>query len=133
MDETYIHRQESIGCLNRAWRTVCELEKTESGSAMWSAAYRMSIIEYCKPFNCSYGTDKKKHFLLEPKILPSLLGLHRELIILRNQRLAHSDINVLNASVYKSGDITTIIKDNFTSWPPVSKIRELIEAVLDQL
>jgi hypothetical protein len=61
MEDRFIHYQESITCLNRAWRTICELEEIEPGSQVWAAAYRMTIIEYCKPFKKSRGKGKNTH------------------------------------------------------------------------
>ncbi|WP_143056968.1 hypothetical protein [Nitrosomonas marina] len=66
IDKEYIHYQESITSLNRAWRTACELESTPPGSAIWSAAYRMVLIEYCKPFKNSFDEARKRYALSVP-------------------------------------------------------------------
>ncbi|TXI40976.1 MAG: hypothetical protein E6Q59_02830 [Nitrosomonas sp.] len=136
-DEEYVHYQESITSLNRAWRTICELENTKSGGAIWSAAYRMALIEYCKPFKKSYGSNNKRHSLCEPALPEPLLQLHKDIINLRDQVLAHSDINILETSIYRSekniSSLPIIVSKLYRNWPSPTQIRALIEAVLDQL
>ena len=137
MDEEYVHYQEAITSLNRSWRTLCELETHKSGGAIWSAAYRMALIEYCKPFKISYGTNKVKHKLTSPKLDQEKLILHKHILDLRDQVLAHSDITVLDAKVSYDNNavfpVTLIISNRLGDLPKVTDIRNLVEAVLDEL
>jgi hypothetical protein len=133
LEEEYIHYQEAITCLNRAWVTICELENTKSGSAIWAAAYRMTLIEYCKPFKKSTGLTKK-HQLTIPNFDSELKLIHEEIINLRDKVLAHSDLTVLDAKVYYGETHKPIISKNILkSMPAPSNIRKLIEYVLDDL
>ncbi len=134
LDEEYTHYQESITSLNRAWRTACELESTNPGNAIWSAAYRMVIVEYCKPFKKSNLKKGVRHNLKTPDLSPNLEALHKELINLRDKVMAHSDIDVLDANVVydKSAQypVPMIAKNSLNALPDISNIRGLIEHVL---
>jgi len=137
LDEEYTHYQESITSLNRAWRTACELERATPGNAIWSAAYRMVIVEYCKPFKKSKINKKDCHKLKTPNLSSTDEALHEQLANLRDKVMAHSDIDALDASV--SYDKTAkypvpiIVKNSLNGLPNISKIRILIEHVLDKL
>lgn len=137
LDEEYIHYQESITSLNRAWRTLIELESLESGNAVWSAAYRMVIVEYCKPFTPSQINSKDRYRLPLPQIPDSSKILHERLLNLRHQVMAHSDINVLDASVSydKTANvpIPLIVKNILDNFPSIIEIKNLVETVLDAL
>ena len=137
IDEEYIHYQESITSLNRSWRTLCELEESEAGSAIWSAAYRMALIEYCKPFKISYGKNKVKHKLPTPNLDQDELALHEKILNLRDQVLAHSDLSVLDASVSydknASFPVPLIASNVLDELPQVTDIRNLVELILDGL
>lgn len=137
LDEEYVHFQESITSLNRAWRTLCELEKSPPGNAIWSAAYRMVIVEYCKPFTISQINESKRHKLSPPSLTDDCKEMHDRLLDLRNQVMAHSDLTVLDANV--SYDQTAefpvplIVKNVLDNLPSVSEIKNQVEAVLDSL
>lgn len=137
LDEEYIHFQESITSLNRAWRTLRELETCPAGNAIWSAAYRMVVVEYCKPFTQSQINSNVRHKLPLPSIPNESKLLHERLLILRNQVMAHSDISVLDANVSydKTADYPTplIVKRVLDSLPSITEIKGLVEAVLDAL
>ncbi len=132
-NERYIHYRESLTCLNRAWRTLCELEKTEPKGAIWAAAYRMSIVEYGKPFKVS-RSQKHRYKLEVPQIEAEYIELHEIVIDLRDQVVAHSDLTVLDASLsYGGSHEPCLIMNNIDSFPEAKKLRKLIERVLDQL
>ncbi len=137
LDEEYIHFQESITSLNRAWRTLCELESYPSGNAVWSAAYRMTVVEYCKPFTQSQINRSKRHKLPLPNIPDGSKLLHDRLLELRNQVMAHSDLSVLdpNVSYDKTADfpIPLIVKNVLDNFPSIHEIKSLVETVLDAL
>ena len=137
IDEEYMHYQESITSLNRAWRTLCELEASKAESAIWSAAYRMALIEYCKPFKISYGKDKVRFKLPVPNLNQEELILHQKILDFRDQVLAHSDLSVLDARVSydknASFPVPLIVSNVLGGLPQVNDIRHLVELVLDEL
>lgn len=137
IDTEYIHYQESITSLNRSWRTLCELEASESGNAIWSAAYRMALIEYCKPFKVSYGKNRERLSLATPDLDHDDLALHEKILSLRDQVLAHSDLSVLDASVCYDRNalfpVPLIVSNAFVELPEVTDIKNLVELVLDVL
>lgn len=137
LDEEYVHYQESITSLNRAWRTLCELEKAPSGNAIWSAAYRMLIVEYCKPFTVSQINESKRHKLPPPSLTDDCKKLHARLLDLRNQVMAHSDLTVLDTNVCYDQTaefpVPLIVKNVLDNFPSVSEIKNQVEAVLDSL
>ena len=136
MNEEYVHYQESLTSLNRAWQTICELESIEPKGAIWSAAYRMTLIEYCKPFKNSNANSKK--LKIDGLIFDEEKDkLHKKILYLRDKVLAHSDIDILEAKIYYDKNavhpiplISTNIEPNM---PKLSEIRKLIEFVLDEL
>ncbi|MDP5189226.1 hypothetical protein [Rheinheimera baltica] len=136
-DEEYVHFQESITSLNRAWRTLCELEKAPSGNAIWSAAYRMVIVEYCKPFTNSQINESKRHKLPAPSLTDEGKKLHARLLDLRNQVMAHSDLSVLDAKVCYDQTaefpVPLIVQNVLGNLPIVSEVKNQVEAVLDTL
>ncbi len=136
-DEEYIHYQESITCLNRSWRTLCELEISNARNALWSAAYRMALVEYCKPFKVSYGKNNVKLKLPTPNLDQAELALHEKILALRDQVLAHSDLSVLDARVSydknASFPVPVIVVNILGELPQVTDIRNLVEQVLDGL
>ena len=134
MEDKFIHYQESITCLNRAWRTICELEEIEPGSQVWAAAYRMTIIEYCKPFKKSHGKGKNTYSLLLPEFSQKMQELHGTLISLRDTVLAHSDLGPIDAKiVYGDEHEPFLIKNKLPKFPNPAEIKEIIEFVLDDL
>jgi hypothetical protein len=137
LDEEYIHFQESITSLNRAWRTLCELEACPPGNAIWSAAYRMVVVEYCKPFTNSQINKSERHKLSLPNIPDASKLLHHQLLNLRHQVMAHSDLNVLDAAVSYDETATfpvpLIVHSVIGNFPSIAEIKSLVEAVLDRL
>jgi hypothetical protein len=137
LSEEYIHFQESITSLNRAWRTLCELEKCKPGNAVWSAAYRMVVVEYCKPYTPSQINKIERHKLSLPNIPDESKLLHGRLLKLRHQVMAHSDLSVLDANVSydKSADFPAplIFKNVLDNFPNITEIKKLVETVLDAL
>ena len=134
MEDRFIHYQESITCLNRAWITICELEEIEPGSQVWAAAYRMTIIEYCKPFKKSHGKDKNTYSLPLPEFSQKMQELHETLISLRDTVLAHSDLGPIDAKiVYGYKHEPLLIKNTLPKFPSPAEIKKIIEFVLDDL
>lgn len=60
LDEKYIHYQESLTSLSLVWQTTYELRSIEPNGSIWCASYRITSIEYCKPFRNSFSINKRK-------------------------------------------------------------------------
>jgi hypothetical protein len=137
LDEEYVHFQESITSLNRAWRTLCELENASSGNAIWSAAFRMAIVEYCKPFTISQVNERERHKLPFPSLKEQSKEFHTRLLELRSQVMAHFDLSILDAEVCynKSADspVPLIVKNILGNLPKISEMKAHVESVLDAL
>lgn len=137
LDEEYVHYQESITSLNRAWRTLCELESAPAGNAIWSAAYRMAIVEYCKPFTISQINKSERYKLPSPNLTDKFDKFHARLLELRNQVMAHSDLGALDAKVYYDQTaefpVPLIVQNKMDNFPSVREIKNQVEAVLDAL
>lgn len=137
LDEEYAHFQESLTSLNRAWRTLCELETSPSDNAIWNAAYRMVIVEYSKPFTKSKINKRKVHSLPLPIISGDLEILHNRILSLRHQVMAHADLTVLDVNVsydkHAAYPTPLVSKTILGGIPSVIEIKELIEVILDEL
>lgn len=137
IDEEYIHYQECLTSLNSAWCILSELENSSENKILRSAAYRMALIEYCKPYKKSYGRGKSRHYLEETLSSENDKLLHKKIIDLRDTVLAHSDINRKESKVYftEANDkpLLLISSSNDAQWPSVNEIKKLIETTLDQL
>ncbi len=137
MDEKFIHYKNSITSLNQSWVILCELEANESESVISWAAYRMALIEYCKPFKSSYDINQKRQILPAPKLDKEKMALHTKILHLRDKALVHSDHSVLDAKVSydKSAKfpVPMICLNILDDLPKVSDIRNLVEIVLDEL
>jgi hypothetical protein len=137
LDEEYVHFQESITSLNRAWRTLSELERCPSGNAVWSAAYRMVVVEYCKPFTPSQINRSERYRLPLPNIPDESKLLHDRLLKLRHEVMAHSDLSALDANVSYDNtaylSMPLIVKNVFEDFPSITDIKSLVETVLDAL
>jgi hypothetical protein len=137
LEEEYIHYQEAITSLNRAWRTLRELEKSPARNAAWSAAYRMAIVEYCKPFTVSQISKKERYKLPLPSVTDESKIIHDRLLELRNKFMAHSDLTALDAKIYydKTAEYPTplISKNILSDFPSVTEIKTQVETVLDAL
>jgi len=137
LEEEYVHFQESVTSLNRAWRTLCELEKTPSGNAIWSAAYRMAVVEYCKPFTHSQISKEERYKLPIPNIPDDSMLLHLRLLELRNQVMAHSDLSVLDTKVCYDKTakfpFPLMFKNVVDNFPSITEIKNQVETVLDAL
>jgi hypothetical protein len=134
-DEAYIHYEECNTSLNEAWCILGRLES--SGDPLLSkAAYHMALIAYARPFKESYGVDKRRHRLsLPPGLSASDQKLHQELIRLRDQFLAHSDLSPKDAKVYvgevSGRPLPLIVSNTDPQLPKPEAVRLLIERLLD--
>ncbi|HUS09716.1 MAG TPA: hypothetical protein VMZ30_04545 [Pyrinomonadaceae bacterium] len=135
-DESYIHFQECITSLGRAWRTIRELEDADNAPpVIWQAAYQMALIDYAKPYKESRGANRRSHRLRFPASLSNTdEALHHKLLKLRDEFLAHSDLTIKDAKVHVvkvAGQVLPLISSNTDPELPKAKIvRELVERTL---
>jgi hypothetical protein len=96
-DEDFVHYVDCIDSLNRAWSILKELGGFERPSAVQGAAFLFALVEYAKPYTRSDGYHGRRK--LPPPELPESLALHEQILDLRNQVLAHSDLTVKQAQL----------------------------------
>ena len=136
-DEPYVHFQESLSNINSAWQILGELGDVGASRILRRAAYHMALIEYAKPFKSSFGANKRRHTIAFPLTSAADVKLHRSVIDLRDQFLAHSDISIKDATVYlgqlAGKPFPLIISNVDLALPEPSAIKALVERVLDAL
>ena len=136
-DEPFIHFQECLSSLNRAWAVLGELVDSATSPVLRSAAYHMAIVEYAKPFKASFGSGGRKFVLPLPNLSDSDMRLHERLLALRDQTLAHSDLSIKDARVYVSEvggrPFPLIVSNTSPQLPAPGTVRGLIERLLDAL
>jgi len=97
----------------------------------------MALVEYAKPFKQSHGTGNRRHSLRFPSLSSDDAALHQQLLNLRDQVLAHSDLTVKDAKLYlgQVGEkIMPLIVSNTTpQLPEKERVQRLVERVLDAL
>ena len=139
-EEQYVHYVECIDSLNRAWWILQELRATEQKNAITAAAFRFALVEYAKPYTGSDGIHRNRkkrnsYKLPQPDLLPEDLALHRKILDLRDQVLAHSDLTLKEARVYLGrygGQLSVGIASNIgLPLPDIEAIIALIERTLD--
>jgi hypothetical protein len=140
-EEEYIHYKECCDSLNAAWRVCQELVTTSPVPIIYDAALRFALIAYAKPYTRSDGdhrSGKRAYHLAVPSFLsPAQLQLHRQIVDLRNQELAHCDLTVRDAVVSlgrSQGRANISIAQNLpTLLPDLRSVIALIETTLDDL
>ena len=139
-EEQHVHLEECIWSLNEAWSILQALRATTDKTAIHAAAFRYALVAYARPYTRSDGEHKKgrdPYILQAPKLTPQDVALHGQILDLRRQVLAHSDLTVKQASVYVgryAGHARTIIASNsLPSFPDIVSVISLIEHTLDLL
>ena len=138
-EEQYIHYAECCDSLSRAWLILQDLGgTTDQRATIYDAAFRFALIEYAKPYKRSYGTDKRKrdpHKLPQPILPPKDIELHQQILDLRDQVLAHSDLTwkeaVLSARRFNGRPHAVIGGNSPLSLPDIDAVIGLIERTLD--
>lgn len=138
-EEQFVYFQECLNSLHSAWVILDSLTDTDANNVVVSAAYRMAIIEYAKPFTKTFGSHTSHYlpnyhnieFTTEQKLL------HKHLLKLRKKVLAHSDIPVLDPKVFydelAGQPFPLIIKNSGLALPNRNQIKDLIDSVIKQL
>ncbi|MBW4486255.1 MAG: hypothetical protein KME12_00540 [Trichocoleus desertorum ATA4-8-CV12] len=106
-EEKYLHFAYCIDDLNYAWRLLQEIRECK-GNSLVGAAFQFALIQYSKPYKCSYGSvlnskGKTTSYKLDESHIPTKhIELHRRIINARDQIHAHSDLTVKEAKLYIS-------------------------------
>ncbi len=136
-EEHYVHFAECIESLTSAWRILKELESAPRG-VIRAAAYRMALVEYAKPYKRSDGAHKRGrdgYLLPAPPLTSAELTLHNQILDLRDQVLAHSDLTLKDARVHASRvqghPFVAIGSNQMPSFPDTLAVIGLIERSLD--
>jgi len=137
MADKYVHFLEAKKNLNRAWRVLKELQKNPDESEVWMAAYRMCLIDYCKPFKRSNGISEKTLKLEVPNFPAHLQETHEYVMTARDKILAHSDLEPLNAKLIYSkftiSDLPMIVRTDVPNFPAIELMLELVEFAVKEL
>ena len=107
--EKYVHFVECMNSLSSALE-ILEQIKTAAPGIVRVAAYRYALIEYAKPYKKSFGSDagkERRYDLARPKLAAEDLVLHQQILNLRDQVLAHSDLTLKEAVVYAGREADT--------------------------
>jgi hypothetical protein len=136
-EEHYVHFAECVESLTSSWRILKELESVAPG-VIRAAAYRMALVEYAKPYKVSRGTHKRGrqgYVLPTPNLPPEDIALHTQILGLRDQVLAHSDLTLKDARVHASRvqghPFVAIGSNQLPSFPNTPAVTALIERSLD--
>lgn len=134
-EERYVHFVENIDCFNVARKILLEVVGAEGG-LLTMAAHGMALIEYAKPYKHSFG-EHERYVLGEPDLSEEDRKLHRAILALRDQALAHSDLTVKEAVVHKdkvmNNDMITVISNVAGPLPEAQAVIGLIERTLDDM
>jgi hypothetical protein len=139
-EEEYVHYVECIDSLNRAWWILQELRTTQPKNAITAAAFRLALVEYAKPYKGSDGIHRNRkkrnsYILPTPCLSAEDLALHKQILDLRDQVLAHSDLTLKEAVVYLSrygGQLSVGIASNSPlPLPDIDRVIGLTERTLD--
>src|ERR1035441_8927863 len=135
-EEAYVHYAECINSLNCAWHILCELRAIDRKTAIHAAAYRFALIEYAKPYTRSDGAFK--HYKLPPPNLHyESLALHKQILDLRNQVLAHTDITLKEAQIFiashRDHTFVGVMSNSLPAFPDSEGVITLIENTLDKM
>lgn len=141
-EEKYLHFVSCIDDLNNAWRLLREIKECQ-GNSLVGAAFQFALIQYSKPYKCSYGSvlnskGKSTSYKLDESHIPvKHLELHKRIISERDQIYAHSDLTVKEAKLYirdsSSGKIVTRVQNKICGTKELANIDAVIELVEQSL
>ncbi|MBL9186867.1 MAG: hypothetical protein JNK23_05270 [Opitutaceae bacterium] len=134
--EDFVHYVECIESLNRAWSILQDLGTVEKPSALQAAAFRFALIQYARPYTRSDGIHGRRK-LTVPQLSPHLAAIHNQILDLRDQVLAHSDLTIMQAYLhlhsYAGKPYYTIASNLAEALPSRDAVIALIECTLDQM
>jgi hypothetical protein len=139
-EEEFVHYVGCIEDLNRAWYILQELRAVTKHIAVHGAALAFALVQYAKPYTRSDGIHKRGrqgYTLPEPDLSADDLELHRRILSLRRQVLAHSDLTQKEAIIYIGPDRgvprVAVVSNILPSLPECDAIIGLIERTLDKM
>ncbi|MDF7809622.1 hypothetical protein P4E94_19445 [Pontiellaceae bacterium B12219] len=92
--------------------TTLELISTTSFHKIKMALFKSAIIAYCRPFSGNQAKYKKNKWKIDEKWVVDR-DLHQELMDLRSQLFAHTDITYRNPKLAPFGDKSIIAMKGF--------------------
>lgn len=98
-EEFYVFLRFADGDMSQAQMALDHLSKVE-GDFLRLCLLKDAAISYCRPFKKSRGVFNKSLRLDESYVPVHLKGLHAELIDLRDQVFAHTDIDVRSPALH---------------------------------
>lgn len=131
-NEFFVHFDVCADRLNSAWRTLKSI-KENAGNPLVGPAFRFALVEYAVPYSRSDGTNKARRYL-DTKYIPSeLLAFHQELMLSRNQVLAHADLSVLEPNLsyvdLKDRRLVVIAQNIITGLEQLPRIDDIISLI----
>ena len=139
-EEAYVHYAECINSLNCAWHVLCELRAIDRKTAIHAAAFRFALVEYAKPYTRSDGifkSGRNAYKLPPPNLADESLALHQQILDLRDQVLAHTDLTFKEAQVYialhGSHSLVTVASNTLPTLPDGEDVINLIEQTLVEM
>ena len=139
-DEKYVHLDECRKSLSHAWLILQELRDVVRNSYVHDAAFRFALVTYAKSYTRSDGIHKygRDPYRLDlPPLSPEDLDLHVQILNLRHEVLAHSDLRIKDSIVSHGrigGSANICIGQNIPEpLPSCEAVINLIEHTLHHL
>ncbi len=97
--------------MERVKRSIGYLQETDD-KGVRAALFRDAVISYAKPFTSNRYSDGKKGLRISENHVPKeLLNIHKELVALRDELVAHTDMTLQKPVIEKFNDE---VGDNFS-------------------
>jgi|GEM_PF-472739 len=139
-EEEYIHCVECCESLNQSWRIFQDLQGAKQNPVICDAAFRYALVAYAKPYTRSDGIHKRKknaYRLAVPPLSSKEIELHHQILKLRDQVLAHSDLSlkeaIVSLSKFDGRTHAAILQNIPEQLPRIDAVISLIEHTLDLL
>jgi len=105
-EKGYVYYAECCESLNRALRILRDLRGVDAAAAVHEAAFHFAVVEYAKPYSAlgdARRRNRRAYKLAAPELPPDDLALHRRIIALRDQLLAHQELALKDAMELPDG------------------------------
>ncbi|MEW6203817.1 MAG: hypothetical protein AB1516_00690 [Pseudomonadota bacterium] len=136
-EEAYFHIVMCLRDLEQCSALLEQLDGEEKLSEVQKAAYKLAIITYAKPFTSAFGVAKNKYKLGLDIVAKEHLGIHRHLMSLRDQVLAHSDLSPRQAKVFMNSatpDVAAIVSlSGDPRLPQMHSVKSVVAQVAESL